>query len=114
MSYILKIIAQREFVAVPVEGVLTLEVLQNHVGGLIEICYNAARATPPGLTALCDEDGLRKGLDPVMMSATHGMIVGPVVWVIHKGEHFVPMSQSQKREATKFLSNQGFTETILH
>jgi len=114
VGYILKIAAQREFVSISVEGGLNLLMLQKHVGGLIEICYDPIQATPKGLTGLCDEEGLLKGLEPMMMTSERGIIVGPIIWVMTEGDDFVTLNTKQRVEAAEFLTQQGFTETVMH
>lgn len=74
----------------------TLEVLQEEIGGYIQICY-----LNNGLLAIVDEEGYLKDLEDNLIIPDYGMIKGNVIFVRDDGEDFTSLTDEDIKELKK-------------
>ena len=78
-----------------------LKTYQNLIGGYIEETYLGN-----GVYAVADEDGLLKRLAPNIHTCLH-TLVGPVIFVAHKGDNFGSLNKRQVEEVKEYCAYGG-------
>ena len=94
-----------EKIAYKVVSEITLEMLQELVGGYIEV-YSTIAMQKIKLVAVINEEGKLRGMTPNFW-AVRDIIVGPAVFVGRDGENFGSLTESQ----VNYL-NRMFVETL--